>query len=141
MRDAIVLVGALLAALLVPHGAVGAPTKDNSAAPTGPTQEVVSERLRRDGMLVGGMVITIAGIAAAGVAPLLVTLHDCDDDAESHCEYPARTAGIFTGVGGAALLAVGIPLWVAGKKKVSAREATWPQLRLGPGTLTWTGTS
>jgi hypothetical protein len=105
-------------------------------------------------MMIGGIVLTFAGAAGLVFSAVLIASANgryeiyCDDGAgfvyrcDERDDEGMLTAGWVTLGGSLAAMAVGIPLWVIGGKRVPAKEeqvqeapkaAIRPTLVLGPG--------
>jgi len=81
----------------------------------------VKKRLRSRGMMTGGIALTAAGPALV-VVGLLSSIFLCgrDDTGSKPCDTDQRM--IWFGLGGAALVGVGVPLIIIGAKRVPVSQ-------------------
>ena len=107
-------------------------------------------RRRSSGAMIGGVVLTVVGAVAmaAGTAGYTQAVGGCTEAnfngqiMRTHCDNAAsKLSGMTTLLVGAAVAAVGIPLWIYGSEKVAATpadEAPKPSaaMRIGPTSAT-----
>ncbi|WP_433933681.1 hypothetical protein AB3662_04775 [Sorangium cellulosum] len=133
-------------------GAYPPPGYPPAAAELPPAPPPVPLRRKNPGLMLGGIALTAGGTIAffAGTG-LLASASEryeiyCDfggftDVCDTRSDGPRQVAGALISVAGGVMLAVGIPLWIIGGKKVPATDEA-PKapaettLSLGPGSAT-----
>ncbi|KYF62949.1 hypothetical protein BE15_04255, partial [Sorangium cellulosum] len=133
-------------------GAYPPPGYPPAAAELPPSPPPVPLRRKNPGLMLGGIALTAGGTIAffAGTG-LLASASEryeiyCDfggftDVCDTRSDGPRQVAGALISVAGGVMLAVGIPLWIIGGKKVPAtdeapRAPVQTTLSLGPGSAT-----
>ncbi|WP_437289004.1 hypothetical protein [Sorangium sp. So ce406] len=133
-------------------GAYPPPGYPPAAAELPPTPPPVPLRRKNPGLMLGGIALTAGGTIAffAGTG-LLASASEryeiyCDfggftDVCDTRSDGPRQVAGALISVAGGVMLAVGIPLWIIGGKKVPATDEApkapaQTTLSLGPGSAT-----
>ncbi|WP_437636610.1 hypothetical protein [Sorangium sp. So ce854] len=138
-----------------PHGGAYPPLPQGyspAAAELPPAPPPVPLKRKNPGLMLGGIALTAGGtIAFFTGTGLLASASEryeiyCDfqgftNVCETRADRPRQVAGALVSVAGGIMLAVGIPLWIIGGKKViAADEAPRAQaqttLSLGPGSAT-----
>ncbi|WP_437781839.1 hypothetical protein [Sorangium sp. So ce1097] len=138
-----------------PHGGAYPPLPPGyppAAAELPPAPPPVPLKRKNPGLMLGGIALTAGGtIAFFTGTGLLASASEryeiyCDSQGfmnvcETRADGPRQVAGALVSVAGGIMLAVGIPLWIIGGKKVLAadeapRAPAQTTLSLGPGSAT-----